>query len=127
MKPMPENLKYAASHEWSSLEDGNLVKVGITDFAQSELGDIMYINLPEVGRAVAREEQLAVVESVKTASDLFSPVSGTVVSVNEAVQDEPELVNDDAFGTWLFCIKADDPAELDLLMDADAYLQMIDL
>jgi glycine cleavage system H protein len=87
----------------------------------------MYINLPEVGRVVAREEQLAVVESVKTASDLFSPVAGTVVAVNEAVQDEPELVNDDAFGTWLFCIKADDPAELDLLMDAGAYLQMIDL
>ena len=127
MKPMPENLKYAASHEWSSLEEGNLVRVGITDFAQSELGDIMYINLPEVGRVVVREEQLAVVESVKTASDLFSPVSGTVVAVNEAVQDEPELVNDDAFGTWLFCIKADDPAELDLLMNADAYLQMIDL
>ena len=127
MKPMPENLKYAASHEWSSLEDGNLVRVGITDFAQSELGDIMYINLPEVGRVVAREEQLAVVESVKTASDLFSPVAGTVVAVNEAVQDEPELVNDDAFGTWLFCIKADDPAELDLLMDAGTYLEMIDL
>jgi glycine cleavage system H protein len=87
----------------------------------------MYINLPEVGRVVVREEQLAVVESVKTASDLFSPVSGTVVAVNEAVQDEPELVNDDAFGTWLFCIKADDPSELDLLMDAGAYLEMIDL
>ncbi len=127
MKQMPENLKYAKSHEWSKLEDDNLVRIGITDFAQSELGDIVFIGLPEVGRVVAREEQIAVVESVKTASDLFSPVNGVVVAVNEAVQDEPELVNDDAFNTWLFVIQANDPAELEQLMDADAYLQMIDL
>lgn len=127
MKQMPENLKYAKSHEWSKLEDDNLVRVGITDFAQSELGDIVFIGLPEVGRVVAREEQIAVVESVKTASDLFSPVNGVVVAVNQAVQDEPELVNDDAFNTWLFVIQANDPAELEQLMDADAYLQMIDL
>lgn len=125
MKQMPEHLKYAASHEWSRLEQEDLVVVGITDFAQSELGDIVYINLPEVGRRVAREEQIAVVESVKTASDLFSPVNGIVVAVNEKVVDEPELVNDDAFGTWLFQIRADDSSELDSLMDAGAYIEMI--
>lgn len=124
---MPENLKYAATHEWASLEAGNQVRIGITDFAQSELGDIVFIGLPEVGRVVGREEQLAVVESVKTASDLFAPVAGTVIAVNDAVQDEPELVNDDAFNTWLFCIQADDPAELDLLMDAAGYQAMIEI
>ena len=127
MKSMPENLKYAATHEWASLEAGNQVRIGITDFAQSELGDIVFIGLPEVGRVVGREEQLAVVESVKTASDLFAPVAGTVIAVNDAVQDEPELVNDDAFNTWLFCIQADDPAELDLLMDAAGYQAMIEI
>ncbi|CAG1020328.1 partial glycine cleavage system H protein, partial [Methylococcales bacterium] len=85
MKNIPENLKYAATHEWAALEQDNLVRVGITDFAQSELGDIVFIGLPDVGRTVSANEQLAVVESVKTASDLFSPVAGTVVAVNEAV------------------------------------------
>lgn len=126
MKNMPENLKYAATHEWAVLEQDNLVRVGITDFAQSELGDIVFIGLPEVGRTVTANEQIAVVESVKTASDLFSPVSGTVVEVNEVVQDEPEKVNDDAFATWLFCIKADNAAELEQLMDAEAYQHMIE-
>jgi glycine cleavage system H protein len=126
MTDMPENLKYAKTHEWANLEDGNIVRVGITDFAQSELGDIMYINLPEVGRKVVFQEQLAVVESVKSASDLFSPVTGTVVAVNSIVQDEPELVNENAFQAWLFCIKADKPDELAQLLSADAYLQMID-
>ncbi|MGR8929373.1 MAG: glycine cleavage system protein GcvH [Gammaproteobacteria bacterium] len=123
---MPENLKYAETHEWAALEQDNLVRVGITDFAQSELGDIVFIGLPEVGREVKAKEQLAVIESVKTASDLFSPVSGTVVAVNESLQDEPEKVNDDAFGTWLFTIKANDPSELEQLMDATAYQRMIE-
>lgn len=126
MKPMPENLKYAVSHEWSKLEENNRVRIGITDFAQSELGDIVFIDLPEVGRKVELGEQIAVVESVKTASDLYSPVNGEIVAVNEALEDEPEQVNDDAFNTWLFVIEAKDPAELDALMDADAYLNMID-
>jgi glycine cleavage system H protein len=126
MKPMPENLKYAVSHEWSKLEENNRVRIGITDFAQSELGDIVFIDLPEVGRKVELGEQIAVVESVKTASDLYSPVNGEIVAVNEALEDEPERVNDDAFNTWLFVIEAKDPAELDALMDAEAYLNMID-
>lgn len=126
MKHMPENLKYASTHEWASLEDGQLVRVGITDFAQSELGDIVFIGLPAVGLTVKANEQLAVVESVKTASDLFSPVTGIVTEINESVVDAPEQVNDDAFATWLFCIKADNPAELEQLMDAEAYQQMIE-
>ncbi len=126
MKQLPENLKYAPTHEWASLEDGGIVRVGITDFAQSELGDIVFIGLPEVGRQVARNEALAVVESVKTASDLYSPVAGSVVAINEAVQDEPERVNDDAYATWLFCVKADDPSELDQLLDADGYQAAIE-
>lgn len=126
MNDLPENLKYADTHEWSCLEADNRVRVGITDFAQSELGDIVFIGLPEVGRAVAAKEQVAVVESVKTASDLFSPVTGTVVAVNEAVQDEPEKVNEDAYGTWLFCIQADNPAELEQLLDAAAYQNLIE-
>ncbi len=126
MNDLPENLKYADTHEWSCLEADNRVRVGITDFAQSELGDIVFIGLPEVGRAVAAKEQVAVVESVKAASDLFSPVTGTVVAVNEAVQDEPEKVNEDAYGTWLFCIQADNPAELEQLLDAAAYQNLIE-
>ncbi len=126
MSELPANLKYAISHEWAKVEDGNIVRVGITDFAQEELGDLVFIELPELGRKVKAQEQCAVVESVKTASDLFSPVSGEVVAVNEAVVDEPEQVNDNAYGTWLFCIKADNLVELDALMDADAYQQMIE-
>jgi glycine cleavage system H protein len=126
MPTLPEHLRYATSHEWACLEQDNLVRVGITDFAQSELGDIVFIDLPQVGRHVVCKEQLATVESVKTASDLFSPVTGTITAINTALSDSPELVNDDAFGTWLFCIQADNPAELEALMDASAYQSMID-
>lgn len=126
MSDLPANLKYAMSHEWAKVEDDGIVRVGITDFAQEELGDLVFIELPELGRKVKAKEQCAVVESVKTASDLFSPVTGEVVAINEALLDEPEQVNDDAYGTWLFCIKTDDLAELDALMDADAYQLMIE-
>lgn len=127
MSDMPENLKYAKTHEWSKLEDDNIVRIGITDFAQEELGDLVYIELPEIGKQVDAGEQCAVVESVKTASDLYSPVSGTVSAVNEAVIDAPEQVNDEPYKTWLFCIKADNPeADLAQLMDADKYQQMVD-
>ena len=125
MSDLPDNLKYAKTHEWAKVEDDNIVRVGITDFAQEELGDLVYIELPELGRKVIAQQQCAVVESVKTASDLFSPVSGEVVAVNEALVDQPEQVNDDAYGTWLFCIKVNDPSELDALMNADTYQQMI--
>jgi glycine cleavage system H protein len=126
MTNLPADLKYAPSHEWAHLENDQIVRVGITDFAQQELGDLVFIELPELGRKVTQNEQCAVVESVKTASDLFSPVSGEVVAVNESVVDEPELVNNDAFGTWLFCIKANDLSGLDKLMNAEEYQRMID-
>lgn len=127
MTNLPTDLKYAPSHEWVRLEKDNIVRVGITDFAQQELGDLVFIDLPEVGRKLAAQEQCAVIESVKTASDLFSPVSGEVIAVNESVADEPELVNNDAFGTWLFCIRPDDLSGLDELMNAEEYQYLIDV
>ncbi|MFK5950288.1 MAG: glycine cleavage system protein GcvH [Methylococcales bacterium] len=126
MSNLPDNLKYAKSHEWSKIEDDNIVRIGITDFAQEELGDLVYIELPEVGKQLNAGEQCAVVESVKTASDLFSPVSGTVTTINEAIIDSPEQVNDEPYDTWLFCIKADNLDELDELMDATAYQAIIE-
>jgi len=125
MSELPKQLKYATTHEWVKLEGSLVVKVGITDFAQEELGDLVYIELPEVGRRLAAKEQCAVVESVKTASDLFSPVTGEVVAINEELADSPELVNEDAFGTWLFSLKIDNAADLDALLDADAYAESI--
>ncbi|MBK8816923.1 MAG: glycine cleavage system protein GcvH [Methylococcaceae bacterium] len=126
MTNLPADLKYAPTHEWVSVEEDQIVRVGITDFAQQQLGDLVYIQLPEMDRTLSENEQCAVVESVKTASDLFSPVSGKVVAINSAIVDEPEKVNENAFGTWLFCIKADDLSGLDKLMSADEYQQMID-
>ena len=125
MSELPKQLKYATTHEWVKLEGSLVVKVGITDFAQEELGDLVYIELPEVGRQLAAKEQCAVVESVKTASDLFSPVTGEVIAINEELADSPELVNEDAFGTWLFSLKIDNAADLDALLDADAYAESI--
>jgi glycine cleavage system H protein len=126
MSDLPENLKYAMSHEWVHLEDDNVVRVGISNFAQEQLGDLVYIELPELGRKIKVQEQCAVVESVKTASDLFSPVSGEIVAVNLALVDEPEQVNDDPYKAWIFCVKADDLSDLDQLMDADAYQLVIE-
>ena len=126
MSDLPENLKYAMSHEWAQLEDENVVRVGITGFAQEQLGDLVYIELPELGRKIKAQEQCAVVESVKTASDLFSPVSGEIVAVNLALADQPEKVNEDPYGAWIFCVKADDLSSLDQMMDADAYRLIIE-
>jgi len=125
MSQNPEELKYAVTHEWVKLEADNVIKVGITDFAQEELGDLVYIELPEVGRQLAIEEQCAVVESVKTASDLFSPVAGEVIAINESLADAPEQVNEDAFNTWLFSLKINNSDELDRLLDAEGYEQAI--
>lgn len=126
MSELPKSLKYAKSHEWSKVEDDNIIRIGITDFAQEELGDLVYIELPEMGKQLNAGEQCAVVESVKTASDLFSPVTGVIVAINEEITDSPEQVNDEPYDTWLFCIKADNLAELDDLMDAAAYQEMIE-
>jgi glycine cleavage system H protein len=125
MSNIPDTLKYAKTHEWSRLEDDDIVRVGISDFAQEQLGDLVYVELPKVGEKVRAEQQCAVVESVKAASDLYSPVTGEIIAVNEAASDEPELVNDDAYNSWLFCIKADDVSELEKLMSAEKYSQMI--
>ena len=115
-----EGLKYSKDHEWVKVE-GNLATIGITDFAQHSLGDIVYIELPEIGDTIGKDETFGVVESVKAASDVYLPVSGTVVKINEALVDEPELVNADAFGNWIVCVEMDDPSELEELMDATEY------
>lgn len=125
MIDLPKNLKYATSHEWAKLEDDNLVRVGITDFAQQQLGDLVYIKLPVVGDEFKAQQHCAVVESVKSASDLYSPVSGKIVAINDILIDEAYLVNDEPYNAWLFCIQADNTSELDNLMDADAYQAMI--
>jgi len=126
MSNLPTNLRYAPTHEWVKVEENNLVHVGITDFAQQELGDLVFIELPQVGRQVEAQEQCAVVESVKTASDLFSPVAGEIVAVNKAVVDLPEQVNEDPYGSWLFTVKADNLADLESLLDAADYQALID-
>ncbi|WP_026394085.1 glycine cleavage system protein GcvH [Acetobacterium malicum] len=115
-----EGLKYSKDHEWVKVE-GNLATIGITDFAQHSLGDIVYIELPEIGDTIGKDETFGVVESVKAASDVYLPVSGTIVKINEALVDEPELVNADAFENWMVCVEMDNLAELDELMDATAY------
>lgn len=114
------NLRYAESHEWVSLE-GDIATVGITDYAQHALGDIVYVDMPEVGDEVSAGEEFGAVESVKAASDLYSPVSGEVVEINEALEDEPGLINQDAFGNWIMKVKVSDASELDSLLDAEAY------
>jgi glycine cleavage system H protein len=125
MNDLPENLKYATSHEWALWQEDGTVRVGITDFAQQQLGDLVFVSLPELGRKVAATEQCAVVESVKTASDLHSPVAGEIVAINESLQDEPEQINDSPYRAWIFQVKADTIADLDTLMDAAAYRQSI--
>ena len=118
-----ENLRYAESHEWVGL-DGDIATVGITDYAQHALGDIVYVDMPEVGDEVSAGEEFGAVESVKAASDLYSPVSGEVVEINEALDDEPGLINQDAFANWIIKVKVSDAAELDNLLDAEAYAKI---
>ncbi len=121
MSIIPDDLKYAKSHEWAKLEHDGLVRVGISDFAQEQLGDVVYIELPELGRKVKAGEACAVIESVKAASDIYSPVSGEIVDVNAVLTDAPELVNQDSYVHWLFRIEASDPNEMDTLLTADKY------
>ena len=126
MSELPKILKYAQSHEWVRLEDDDIVRVGITDFAQDELGDLVFVELPEPGKQVTAGEACAVIESVKTASDLNSPVSGEIISVNERLNDEPELINEACYDHWIFCVKAANVTEMDELLDADAYQAIIE-
>ena len=117
----PANLKYTKSHEWIRTESDGTITVGITDHAQELLGDLVYVELPEVGKEFAAEQEAAVVESVKAASDVYAPISGTVTSVNTSVSDSPEAVNQDAYAAWLFKMKPANIADVDALLDATAY------
>ena len=123
MSKVIEGLLYSESHEWVKLEDGVAV-IGITDYAQHAMGDLSYVDMPEVDDEVEKGEEFGAVESVKAASDLYSPVSGVVVAVNEALEDAPELLNEDAFANWIIKVQMRDEAELEELMDAAAYQQM---
>lgn len=125
MSNLPQELKYSKSHEWVRQEEDGSVTVGISDHAQALLGDMVFIELPEIDREMGVEEECAVVESVKAASDVYSPVAGTVSEVNGAVEDSPELVNQDPYGEgWLFKLK--DVSGLDDLLDADAYAATVE-
>ena len=125
MSELPQELKYSKSHEWVRTEDDGTVTVGITDHAQGLLGDMVFVELPELDRELGIEEECAVVESVKAASDVYAPVAGTVVEVNSAVEDSPELVNQDPYGDgWLFKLK--EISGMEELIDADAYAALVE-
>ena len=122
---IPETLRYTKDHEWIKLE-GNVATIGITDFAQSELGDIVYVEIETVGKALAAEAVFGTVEAVKTVSDLFLPVSGTITEVNPALANEPELVNSDPYGQgWMIKMTVDHPADVSGLLDAAAYQAIV--
>ena len=118
---VPQDLKYTESHEWVRREPDGTVSVGITDHAQEQLGDIVFVEAPKPGRKVAAGEAVGVVESVKAASDIYAPVAGEIVAGNDALADAPEKVNADAYGCWLFRLKPDNAADLAKLLDAGAY------
>lgn len=127
MTSCPENLKYMRSHEWVRLESNGEAVVGISDHAQASLGDIVFIELPEVGAIVHLKNEIAVVESVKAASDVYSPVSGEITAVNEELLEAPEMVNKVPYdGGWFFRVKLSDEAELEDLMDAESYSEFCD-
>ncbi|BBP80629.1 MULTISPECIES: glycine cleavage system protein GcvH [Pseudomonas] len=121
MSNIPADLRYAPSHEWARLEADGSVTVGISDHAQEALGDVVFVELPEVGKTLAAGQEAGVVESVKAASDIYSPVSGEVIAINEQLTESPEDVNSDPYGAWFFKLKPANTAELDKLLDAAAY------
>ena len=121
---IPQSLKYTKEHEWVR-EDGDTVTVGITDHAQGELGDIIFVEFPEIGQKIERDEPFGTIEAVKTVADLFAPISGTVIEINETLDDSPESVNNDPYGDgWMVKVSVSEPGELDNLMSADQYLEM---
>lgn len=125
MSETPSELKYLATHEWARLEEDGTVTVGITDHAQDALGDVVYVELPEEGQDLSSGDEAGVVESVKAASDIYSPVSGSVVAINELLDDEPEKVNQDPYGDgWFFKVEPADVGELEEMLDADAYTEV---
>ncbi|HRD93346.1 glycine cleavage system protein GcvH [Accumulibacter sp.] len=123
---IPADLKYTRSHEWIRAEADGTISVGITDHAQELLGDLVFVELPALGAELAAEQEAAVVESVKAASDVYAPVAGSVVEVNQAAADAPEVVNQDAYAAWLFRLRPAAAADLDALLDAAAYQQLVD-
>ena len=127
MSNFPDDLRYATSHEWVKVDENGVATIGISNHAQGALGDIVFVELPEPGTAVNVRDEVAVVESVKAASDVYSPVSGEVMEVNEALVDEPETVNTSPYENgWFFKLRLSDESELDELMDADAYAEHCD-
>lgn len=123
----PEELRYTSEHEWVSSEEGNRVRVGITDFAQDALGDVVYVDIPEEGTEVRAGETLGEVESTKSVSDVYSPVSGRIVERNGVLTETPELINRDPYGEgWMVVVEMADPSELERLMDASAYRRMVE-
>lgn len=125
MSKVPANLRYSKEHEWVEV-NGSVARIGITDFAQSELGDIVFVELPEVGGTILLDEPFGSVESVKTVSELYAPVSGKITAVNESLADSPELVNDEPFaGAWMIEVELNDAADVDQLMSAEEYEAMI--
>jgi len=117
----PEQLKYSATHQWARRESDGLVSIGITQHAQEQLGDVVFVENPALGRKLKQGEACGVVESVKAASDIYSPISGEVVAANAALADAPEQINDDPYAAWMFRLKPDNVAEIDGLLDAAAY------
>jgi glycine cleavage system H protein len=126
MSNVPANLKYTESHEWVRAEADGTVTIGITDHAQEALGDLVFIELPEVGKTYAAGQETCVVESVKAAADVYAPIAGEVTEVNESVVDAPESVNQDAYAAWLFKLKPANAADVDALLDATAYSKVAD-
>ncbi|MCR8922186.1 glycine cleavage system protein GcvH [Dasania sp. GY-MA-18] len=125
MSNTPSELKYARSHEWARLEEDGTVTVGISDFAQESLGDVVFVEVPELGTNVAAGDEVSVVESVKAASDIYAPIGGEVIAVNEALEEEPETVNTEPYEDgWLFKLRPSDVSELDNLLDAEDYQQL---
>ena len=125
MSNLPQGLSYVESHEWIRNEGDGIVTIGVTDFAQEQLGDVVFVELPDVGAELVSADEFGVIESVKAASDLFAPVSGEVIAINELLADDPELVNTDPYGdAWLLQILLSHPEELEHLLDADAYSQL---
>ena len=127
MSEMPGDLRYSSNHEWARANDDGSVTIGITDHAQDQLGDLVYVEVPEQGQEVAADEACAVVESVKAASDVYAPIAGTVIEANEALADKPEVVNQDAYGEgWLIRLKPSSSDALNALMNADAYRDFVE-
>ncbi|MBA1194404.1 glycine cleavage system protein GcvH [Pseudomonas entomophila] len=125
MSNIPDELRFAESHEWARLESDGTVTVGISDHAQEALGDVVFVELAEVGKTFAAGDQAGVVESVKAASDIYAPIGGEVIAVNDALADSPEQLNEKPYGAWIFKLKPNDTAELDKLLDAAGYKSAI--